>query len=235
MKNGDSTAICSRPVSCFRPANRTTHFGSLASPRHSVSSATRAKMLTSEPYRTTRDLARRRRTTRRPRPMHGRPTTSIAEAPKPLEIAFRRLEAGAMNLRAGCDRHVCRRDGDTPGTSATREIVRGAPDVLVHRQVGEYGREVAQHPLFPIAARTVPQLELDDWAPTGLARLERSLDTAAGQGIAVRSQQVNPGRRINQDQWTAPAAGAAPEARPPSSDRNRCQRTSRDQPCGGGD
>jgi len=130
-----------------------------------------------------------------------------------------------MNPRAGRDRHIGRGNGYATRSGAAGERICIAPDVVVNRQHREDGREVAKRPLLPVAACAIPQLELNDWAPARLPRLEGSLDTATDRRIAVWTQEVNPGRGVNQGQWPALAAGAAPEARPPSSSPGRSRRT----------
>ena len=121
------------------------------------------------------------------------------------------------------DEHVGRRSGYAAGARSPREIVRGLPDAAVDGYVGERAGEVAQDPVFLSPAGTVPQLELNRRAPAGLPGPQRGVDAAADLRVTLRTQEVYPGRRVDENQRLNPGAVrlATPAA---SSDRRRCPR-----------
>ena len=128
-----------------------------------------------------------------------------------IEVRIGVFEGGAVAAGAGGNEHIGRRSGHAPGARSPREVIRSLPDAIVDAQLGERAGEVSQDPLFLRPAGAVPQLELLKRAPTRLPAPQRGLDTAADRRVAMRTKEMYPGRRIDENHRLNPGV-VQPEA-----------------------
>ena len=137
----------------------------------------------------------------------------FADGREQIEIGIGRLEGRAMAVGAGRDDDVGGRNGDSARPCPPRKRMRRAPDLVVDGELGQGAGKVLEDASFPLPARAVPELELNQRAPARPSVREGRLDAGPNVPIAVRSEQVYPGGSIDEDQRINPGV-ALPEARP---------------------
>jgi hypothetical protein len=80
-----------------------------------------------------------------------------------------------------------------------REVASAAPDLLADAQLGHRLLQLPEHLPLALAARPAPQLEEDQRAEPGGPRPQHALHAGPNGRVAVRPQEVDPGRGVHQD------------------------------------
>ena len=111
-----------------------------------------------------------------------------------------------MAVGAGRDDDVGGRNGDSVRPCPPRERMRRAPDLVVDGEFGQNAGKVLEDASLSLSARPVPEVELNQRAPARPPVREGRLDAGPNVPIAVRSEQVYPGRSIDEDQRLSLAA-----------------------------
>ena len=135
----------------------------------------------------------------------------MSNGPQQFEVGVRGFKNSAVPSGTRGDYDVGDGDGDPSPARATGDLVRITPHVVIDCQIGQDTGEIVENTLLPGSSRTVPELELDDRTPAGLAGAQRSLNATANRRVAVAPQQMDPRRRVNEDHPTSSPATLFPQ------------------------
>lgn len=101
--------------------------------------------------------------------------------------------------RARHDEKIRGRRSDGGCTTPSGQVARAVPDLWHDGKLGEETFELPQGLLLAVAARAVPEFQPNQGAPARGAGLEDGLDSRANGCIAIGTQEVDPGRSVDQD------------------------------------
>jgi hypothetical protein len=86
-----------------------------------------------------------------------------------VEIRIGRFNSRTVMERARSDQNIRGWNGYALGTSATRQIKRRSPNVIINLQLRESSLQISKHRTLTLGPRPVPKFESDQRTPTRFA------------------------------------------------------------------